>query len=133
MKTTLYALAFLVAASATSASASDVTYAARHGVSEANAMYQETYRQEGMAGLENAVDNCYRKQAQRPSVETLAACASLDRRAMYEDRAFSAQMGTPVVPYFANERPMNRMRRALYAMNLSERQALELLDVVGSN
>ena len=108
-----------VAASISTASATDVRQSAQAGADEGFALFEETYRVTGMSGLQDAVQECYTAQKARPSVEGIARCGAADRHAQAQDAAFSRTFGTPKSKFFVGAKPANRLKASMKALKLS--------------
>ncbi|MCV9964903.1 hypothetical protein OIU34_23705 [Pararhizobium sp. BT-229] len=128
----LKALLLLVALTASDAAAADngTRQAVEVGVSKGLGRFLSTYRETGMAGVQEAVTACYEDQKFGPTLDGIAACASMDKRAKDEDAVFSSQYGTPKVKFFVGSGPANRMKAALKRLKPSEQDRKVLLDAI---
>jgi hypothetical protein len=112
------------------AAAGDVIHAAEAGVGKGLNMFFEIYKVEGMAGIETAVEECYKSHKATPTVEGLGTCASLDRRAKDEDATFSSQYGTPKVQFFTGSKPAGRLKAGIKALKLDAAETKEFMSVI---
>ncbi|MNL66863.1 hypothetical protein D3C87_1913920 [compost metagenome] len=83
-----------------------------------------------MAGVQEAVTTCYEDQKFAPTLDGIAACASMDKRAKNEDAVFSSQYGTPKVKFFVGSGPANRMKAALKRLKPDEQDRKVLVDAI---
>lgn len=132
MKLKSLLLIALVAASASTASASDAgtRQAVADGVSKGLGQFVSVYRETGMAGVEEAVTACYQQQKGKPTVGGIAECAAMDKRAGDEDAVFSSQYGTPKVQFFVGSKPAKRMKAAIKGLKLEDGDRKVLLDAI---
>lgn len=120
-------LAFL-SMSAVAASATDAgsVRAVDIGITKGLAEYNRIYPEAGMVGIQEAVQECYGKQKTSPDLEGLAYCASMDKRATDEDRAFSSQFGTPRVKFLNGKQADSRLKAGIKALK-TDRAAVKAL------
>jgi hypothetical protein len=130
MKFKILLLTSLTAAVASTAAADDIQQDLARGISGGLNQFVDTYKVSGMAGVQDAVEACYKKQTVTASVEGVAACASMDKRAKDEDQAFSSQYGTPRVRYFTGTQPAKRLKAAVKGLKLAPGETKVLLTAI---
>jgi len=130
LKAILILSALAVTASVATAADNGTRQAVEVGVSKGLGRFLSTYRETGMAGVQDAVTACYEDQKFGPTLDGIAACASMDKRAKDEDAAFSSQYGTPKVKFFLGSGPANRMKAALKRLKPTDQDRKLLLDAI---
>lgn len=85
LKALLFLAAFTASASVTTAADNATRQAVDAGVSKGLGRFLSTYSETGMAGVQDAVTACYEDQKFGPTLDGIAACASMDKRAKDED------------------------------------------------
>ncbi|MBY3433626.1 hypothetical protein HFN89_05635 [Rhizobium laguerreae] len=129
MKLAAITVALGLALAATSAVASDIKAQTQAGAGKALNRYSDIYSQTGMAGVEDAVTDCYQEQKKGPTVEGIAECAALDQRASGEDAAFAAQFGLQV-NFFKAPKPANRANSAIKPLKLNAEDQKTFFEVI---
>lgn len=108
----------------------DALHSVERGISTGLDRFLEVYKVNGMFGVEDAVVDCYAAQKSSPTLEGLAACASMDKRAGDEDRAFSGRYGSQRVDFFKGKSPSKRLNAAVRSLKVDERQRKILIDAI---
>jgi hypothetical protein len=121
---------FTTTVSVTSAADGGIRKAVDDGVSQGLGQFGIVYRETGMAGVEEAVTSCYQGQRGKPTVQGIAECAAMDKRAGDEDAVFSSQYGTPKVQFFGGSKPAKRMKAALKGLKLEDQDRKVLQDAI---
>ena len=85
-------------------------------ISQGLADFDQTYRQNGVSGVAELVDDCYLKAS---SAEAVARCATIDVRGNETDTLFSSQYGTPRYAYFQKPNPKLRLDAAIKRLKFS--------------
>jgi hypothetical protein len=130
MKLAAISVALGLALAATTAVASDIKAQTEAGAGKGLNKYMDIYSQSGMAGLEDAITECYQGQKKAPTVEGVAECAALDKRASDEDAAFAARTGLQV-KYFKAPKPTARAKTAIKPLKLSGEDQKAFFSVIG--
>jgi hypothetical protein len=130
MKLAAISVALGLALAATSAIASDIKAQTEAGAGKGLNRFVDIYRENGMAGVEDAVGECYQTQKMGPTVEGIAECAAMDKRASGEDAAFAAQYGLQV-KFFKAPKPMNRAKAAVKPLKLNVVDQKAFFEVIG--
>ncbi|MCS4089240.1 hypothetical protein [Rhizobium sp. BK176] len=130
MKLAAISVALGIAFAATAAVASDIKAQTEAGAGKGLNKYMDIYSQTGMAGLEDAVTECYHGQQKTQTVEGIAECAALDFRASGEDAAFAARTGLQV-GFFKAPKPMKRVKAAVKPLKLSAEDQKAFFEVIG--
>ncbi|MBB4000134.1 hypothetical protein [Aureimonas pseudogalii] len=103
---------------------------ARKGAQRGVAIFQKTYEQSGMGGLNGASQDCWKAFRAKPSPRKLAECGAIDISGYHLDNTASKRMGWEPVEYMTLPKATVRYDRAEKALKLSAREEKAIQKIV---
>ncbi|WP_155897643.1 hypothetical protein [Aureimonas ureilytica] len=103
---------------------------ARQGAKRGAAIFQKTYGESGMLGLNAASKDCWKAYRGKLSARKFAECASLDLNSFHLDNAASKQMGWEPDAYMTGKKTIERYERAEKALKLSAKEQEAIGEIV---
>lgn len=92
-------------------------------ISKASEEFETAFRETGISGVSELVQNCY---VEASSASDVARCAQLDFLGNVNNKIFADRHGMPRYPYFRGHNPQNRMAAAILRLNVPDEQARAL-------
>ncbi len=103
---------------------------ARQGAQRGAAIFNKTYEQSGMGGLNGASQTCWKAFRAKPTPRKIAECGAIDISGYHLDNTASKRMGWEPVEYMTLPKATDRYNRAEKALKLSAREKKAIQRIV---